>query len=141
MEECWYESQNSEDGDYEYEYVLSSSEEEEEDIPEGVENLNAHPPSPPVQEADNDQSIFLSESINQSKDFLERFFSQGIHKLKKTKNPGLIIMRLEDFCQIRNQCKSHPSPIPHIIVIPRSGTFVRDHYDFTSCLDLWYPRK
>lgn len=124
---------------YEYEYFSQ----EEEDIPDDIENRNAHPrpSSPKVIAADNDSDIFLSESINQSKVFLERKLGIPSTRLSKVKPPGLVILRLEDFCTLRNQCSTHKKPTPHIIVIPQSNNFVRDHNDFTAALDLWYPRQ
>lgn len=139
MEDYWYETANSQSSEYEYEYV-----EEEEQVPDEIENLNAHPHqsnSPPVTAAENDSDIFLSTSINQSKSFLEQKLGLPVFRLSKVKPPGLIILRLEDFSQIRNTSLSHSKEIPHIIVIPQSNNFVRDHNDFTSALDLWYPRQ
>lgn len=120
-----------------------SAEYEEEEISDGIENRNAHPrpPSPEVQVAANDTDIYLSESINQSKNFLERRMGIPVTKLSKVRPPGLIILRLEDFCQIRNVSMTHKKELPHIIVIPQSNNFVRDHEDFTAALDLWYPRE
>lgn len=138
MEDEWYEAPNSSSAEYEYEYV-----EEEESIPEDIESFNAHPrhpPSPPVISAENDADIFLSTSINQSKKFLEGVLGIPAFRLSKVRPPGLIVMRLEDFSNIRNTSISHSKEVPHIIVIPKSNNFVQDHPDFTSALDLWYPR-
>ena len=51
----------------------------------------------------DDNNIAFSTSINQSREFISRNLGINPSSLRQHHVPGLIILRLEDFCIIRNE--------------------------------------
>lgn len=98
-------------------------------------------PSPPTITAPEDDQVHFSTSLNSSATTIQNVLKIPPTRLSKDRPPGLIILRLEDFCMIRRPASNHHKEVPHIIVFPKHENFVTDHPDFTSCMDAFYPRS
>lgn len=132
------------------------------EIPDNVEDLNAHPlPSTQepveyeyeyeeeeespvenhVQTAENDCDIHFSDSIENSIRFFEDHLGIPIYRLSKQRifGQGLIVLPLQYFCRIRRQTGKKEKPTPNIIVIPSHIGFWQNHDDFASCMHIFYP--
>ena len=135
---------------------------DDEEIPDNVEDLNAHPlPSTQeptqyeyeyeeeeespvenhVQTADNDTQIHFSDSIENSIRFFEEVIGIPVHRLSKQRifGQGLIVLPLQYFCRIRKQTGKKEHPTPNILVIPTGNEFWSDHEDFAACMHAFYP--
>ena len=137
---------------------------DDEEIPDNVEDLNAHPlqstqepveyeyeyeeeeESPVeghIQTAENDNQIHFSDSIEHSKRFFEDNLGVPAHRLSKQRvfPQGLIVLPLQFFCRIRAQTRKKEVPTPNILVIPTNDSFMEDHEDFAACIHAFYDEK
>lgn len=112
------------------------------DIPQLIEaldepNSNENETIPEI--CPDDNHIAFSNSINQSREFISQ--NLGIHpsNLRQHHVPGLIVLRLEDFCIIRNESRNNRT-VPHIIVSPPDDEFIQNHPDFAACFSTLYPQ-
>lgn len=97
--------------------------------------------SPPPQIADNDPSIAISTSINQSRELLQQATGLPISAFRTHHVPGIIILRLEDISTIRNETRRNIQ-IPHLIYFSQPGDNNPNHpeLDYIASL-LNHPRQ
>lgn len=82
-----------------------------------------------------DCNIF--SNLNESKKWFE---SIGIHpkKLSKLRQRGLIVIPIQYYSLLRNTTAKSCRPCPHVIVLPQSEDFEKDHIDFSTAITALY---
>ena len=75
--------------------------------------------SPPPEVANDDNSIAVSTSINQTRQFVQQNFGIPISAFRTRPVPGLIILRIKDISSLRNE-QRRSIKIPHILYCPNS---------------------
>ena len=104
--------------------------------------LNEQPPTEfidqHIQTSPDNPSIFQSDSIELSRQFIQQVINNPSPILHNMHTPGLVILPIQDFNLIRNDTRNN-RVIRHIIVFPTlDPNFERDHFDFTNCLINFY---
>lgn len=97
--------------------------------------------SPPPQIPDNDPSVAISTSINQSRELLQQVTGLPISAFRAHHVPGIIILRLEDISTIRNETRRNIQ-IPHLIYFANPSDNNPNHpeLDYITAL-LNHPRE
>lgn len=96
-------------------------------IPPELMNQNYWRPSPPIPNSE-DPRVLFSKSVPQTRDYILGCLGLTTQELKASHSPGFIILRLEDFCLIRNEHRSERQ-IPHIFIHHVDGDFLSRHPD------------
>lgn len=73
--------------------------------------------SPPPQVNNDDNTIAVSTSINQTRHFVQQNFGLPISAFRSRPIPGLIILRIKDISSVRNE-QRRSIKIPHLLYCP-----------------------
>ena len=116
----------------------------DEDIPDAYPDPLIFPPSHQPHEsssnssdlevATDSSSIYRSDSIERSRQFIQQVLGNPGPNLHILHTPGLVILPIQDFNLIRNDTRNN-RVIRHLIIFPHlDPNFERDHYDFVNSI-------
>lgn len=83
---------------------------------------------PPPEPYPTEPNILFSRSIPQTRDYIKGCLGLTTQTLKASHASGFIIMRLEDFCLIRNETRGERQ-VPHVFIHHVDDTFLLRHPD------------
>lgn len=108
------------------------------DLIDAVDQYNQEHSTDTLQVSDESNDIAYSESIPQTRSYISSHFNCDYSNLHRDHIPGLLILRLEDFCLLRQPPNSRI--IPHLIIGPPDQEFCDNHLDFQSCFNALYSK-